>query len=133
MTVFATVLITLVAAHQVGDHWVQTQSQAERKSLPGWAGRRACAAHVATYTATALVAVLAVAWRTGLPLGAVHLGAGLAVSAVSHYLIDRRTPLITMCRWLGKSPVWLSQQGGFYAMDQSWHHGWLLIATLIVI
>src|SRR5690242_21078110 len=42
----------LYAAHQVGDHWVQTQDQADRKGRPGAEGRITCAAHVMTYTAT---------------------------------------------------------------------------------
>lgn len=49
----------LLVAHTVADHWVQTDAQARNKGLPGWPGRRACAAHVASYTATLLVFVLA--------------------------------------------------------------------------
>lgn len=55
---FAAVFVALYAAHQVGDHWIQTQHQADCKGQPGWAGRWACLAHVATYTATAVVALL---------------------------------------------------------------------------
>jgi hypothetical protein len=42
----------LFVAHQVADHWIQTQHQADTKGCPGWPGRIACAAHVASYTAT---------------------------------------------------------------------------------
>jgi hypothetical protein len=122
----------LGAAHTVADHWIQTQRQADRKGLPGWPGRLACAAHVATYTATALVALLALAWRTGLTLSPAHVAAGLAVSAVSHYVADRRAPLRWAADRLGKNPAWLERGGGLYAMDQSWHIGWLFVAALII-
>jgi hypothetical protein len=133
MSALSTVLVTLLIAHQVGDHWVQTQNQADRKPLPGWDGRIACATHVLTYTITALAALTVVAWQTGMPQHPAHLITGLGLSAGTHYLADRRTPLVVMCRWLGKSPVWLTQHGGYYAMDQSWHHGWLLIAALLIV
>ncbi|MEJ3745187.1 DUF3307 domain-containing protein [Actinomycetes bacterium KLBMP 9797] len=129
---FAAVFGALYAAHQVADHWIQTQHQATCKGKPGWPGRVACAAHVATYTATALLALLAVAWRTGLGLSPVPLAAGLAVSAISHYVADRRTPLRWMADRLGKDPDWLDNGGGMYAMDQSWHVGWLAVAALVV-
>ena len=122
----------LYAAHQVADHWIQTQHQADAKGGTGWPGRLACAAHVATYTATALVALLAVAWRTGLTLSPAAVAAGLAVSAGTHYLADRRAPLRRMADRLGKDPYWLVHGGGMYALDQSWHIGWLLIAALII-
>jgi hypothetical protein len=130
--VIAVAFAALYASHMVADHWVQTQRQADRKSLPGWPGRLACAAHVATYTATALVALLALAWRTGLALSPAHVAAGLAVSAVSHYVADRRAPLRWAADRLGKNPAWLERGGGLYALDQSWHVGWLFVAALII-
>jgi hypothetical protein len=128
----AAVFAALYAAHQVADHWIQTQHQADAKGGEGWSGRLACAAHVASYTATAVVALLAVAWRTGLALSPAAVVAGLAVSAVTHYLADRRTPLRWMADRLGKDAGWLERGGGMYALDQSWHIGWLFIAALII-
>jgi hypothetical protein len=58
--VFAVVFAAMYAAHAVGDHWVQTSSQAAHKGAPGWPGR-ACAQHLATLT---LVKVAAIAWRS---------------------------------------------------------------------
>ena len=73
---FAVVLPVLLVAHTVADHWVQTDGQAQGKGAPGWAGRRACAAHVASYTALTATAV-AVAWLLfDLPIGPVGFGAG---------------------------------------------------------
>jgi hypothetical protein len=129
---FAACFAALYAAHQVADHLIQTQHQADTKGLPGWRGRLACAAHVTTYTAAALVALLVIAWRTGLPLHPWTVVAGLAVSAITHYVADRRAPLRTLLDRLGKSPAWLDHGGGMYACDQAWHIGWLAVAALII-
>ncbi|MFF5125253.1 helix-turn-helix domain-containing protein [Dactylosporangium aurantiacum] len=127
----AAVFAALYAAHQVADHWIQTQHQADHKADTGWRGHLACAAHVATYTLTAVVALAATLAVTGTAL---HLGwtaAGLTVSAVSHHIADRRTPLRRMADALGKSPAWLERGGGLYALDQSWHVGWLFVSALL--
>jgi hypothetical protein len=128
----AAVFGALYAAHQVGDHWVQTQHQADHKDLPGWPGRLACLEHVATYTATAVVALAGLAVVTGWRADLLPLAAGLAVSAVTHYIADRRAPLRRLADQLGKNPVWLTQHGGLYQLDQSWHVGWLFVAALII-
>ncbi|MBL6277209.1 DUF3307 domain-containing protein [Micromonospora fiedleri] len=127
---FAAVFATLYAAHQVADHWIQTQRQADCKGQPGWAGRLACAAHVATYTATAVLALVFLIAGTGLRLDPSGVTVGLGISAVTHYIADRRTPLRWIADQLGKSPAWLDKAGGMYALDQSWHVGWLFIAAL---
>jgi hypothetical protein len=116
--VFAAVSAAYAAGHWAGDYWVQTHRQACAKSGPGWAGRRACAVHVATYTLT-LAACLAVAgWRLGLPLSPGWTAAGLGVSAVTHYAADRRRQL----RWLAT---------GAAHLDQAWHWWWLFAAAPI--
>lgn len=139
----ATTLPALLVAHNVADHWVQTGCQAGDKGLPGWSGRLACARHVATYTAcTAGVVGLLVALHLAAvtPAGFV---AGQAVSAVTHYWADRRTTLAWLARVLGKGKFYrlgaprpgrddnLSLGTGAYALDQSWHWLWLLIAALL--
>ncbi|MBL6277506.1 DUF3307 domain-containing protein [Micromonospora fiedleri] len=128
--VFAAVFVALYAAHQVADHWIQTQHQADCKGQPGWAGRLACAAHVATYTATAVLALVFLIAGTGLRLDPSGVAVGLGISAVTHYIADRRTPLRWIADQLRKSPAWLDKAGGMYALDQSWHVGWLFIAAL---
>lgn len=127
---FAAVFATLYAAHQVADHWIQTQHQADCKGQPGWAGRLACAAHVATYTATAVLALVFLIAGTGLRLDPSGVTVGLGISAVTHYIADRRTPLRWLADRLRKSPAWLDKAGGMYALDQSWHVGWLFITAL---
>jgi hypothetical protein len=111
---------------------VQTQAQADRKALPGWLGRLHCAAHVATYTLTALVALVTVGLATNTTVPAWQLITGLTVSAVSHYIADRRTPLRRLALALGKSPQWIEHGGGLYALDQAWHIGFLFLAALII-
>ncbi|WP_277670990.1 transcriptional regulator [Saccharomonospora viridis] len=105
---FAAVAVALVVAHQVADHWVQSSHQAGHKGKPGWEGRVACAAHVASYTLTTTMAVLVVWLALDLPvtLGGVLLGQ--AVSAVTHYWADRRTTLATLAERL--------RLGGFYGL-----------------
>ncbi|MFI5836904.1 DUF3307 domain-containing protein [Micromonospora sp. NPDC051300] len=139
---FAAVFAALYVAHQVADHWVQTQWQADTKGQPGWLGRLACAAHVATYTLTAAVALTTVVLATGLRLDPWGVAVGLAVSAVSHYIADRRTPLRRLAAALGAARFYRLGQPrpghddnpslgtGAYALDQSWHYAFLFIAAL---
>jgi hypothetical protein len=142
--VFASVFAALYAAHQVGDHWIQSGRQAARKGSRGRAGRAACAAHVATLTATKTLFVAAAALTLRLPWHPAWLAAGLAVDAASHYWADRRYTLAALAGRLGKTGFY--QLGaprprmddnptlgtGAYALDQSWHVGWLFVAALIV-
>lgn len=139
---FAAVFVALYVAHQIADHWVQTQYQADHKGQPGWVGRLACAAHVATYTLTAVVALTAMLLATGLRLDPWGVAVGLAVSAVSHYIADRRTPLRRIADALGAGHFYTlgtprpdhddnpSLGTGAYALDQSWHIGFLFVAAL---
>lgn len=137
-TAFAAVFCALYAAHSVGDHWVQTHHQASRKGGAGWAGRLACAAHVATLTAVKLAALGAVMAVTGLHLTPWAVALGLALDAGSHYWADRRITLLILARRLGKEEFYkLGARSqclgtGAYALDQSWHIGFLFITALII-
>lgn len=131
------------AAHQVADHWVQTDHQATHKGLPGRAGRAACAAHVAAYTAVNAAAVVATHRALGLPVSWRAVLAGQAVSAVTHYWADRRTPLRRLAERLGQGRFYALGQPregrddnptlgtGAYALDQSWHIGWIAVGALV--
>jgi hypothetical protein len=128
---FAAVFATLYAAHQIADHWVQTQWQADTKGQPGWPGRLACA----------LVLLATTYGATGLRPKPLELVIGLTVSAVSHYIADRRTPLIAIAERLGAIRFYalgIPRPGrddnpclgtGAYALDQAWHIGFLFIAA----
>ncbi|MEU5932827.1 MULTISPECIES: DUF3307 domain-containing protein [Micromonospora] len=141
---FAAVFVALFVAHQVADHWIQTQHQADCKGRPGWPGRIACAAHVATYTLTALVALAALALSTDLDVSPGRAAAGLTISAVTHYIADRRTPLKRLAELTGSAKFYAlgcprpgrddnpSLGTGSYALDQSFHYLFLFVAALVI-
>lgn len=140
-TRFAATYAALTASHEVADHWIQVDSQATAKGTPGPAGARACAAHVATYTATQAIALLAADRFLGLRLDWRRATAGLAVSAITHYVADRQGG-----HWRDKHPRgvvrlaavtghagWLERDpGAGYLMDQAWHKGWLAVAAAVM-
>lgn len=137
---FAAVYAALTAAHEVADHWVQRDKEATAKGDPGPAGARACAVHVATYTATQAVALAVTARTLNLELRPGRAVLALAVSAATHYAADRqgghwrdthprgvvRLAAVTgHAGWLERDP------GAGYLLDQSWHKGWIGIAALL--
>jgi len=148
LATFAAMFGALFAAHSVGDHWIQTHHQACAKGAPTAAGRLACARHVVTLTGTKMIALGLVMLVTGLRLDGPWLCAGLLVDALSHYWADRaashedRTTKVTLERlaerlkkngFYGLGDRLTAPTGtGSYALDQSWHIGWLFIAALII-
>lgn len=148
--VFAANFAALYAAHQYADHMVQDSDDATRKQNPGPDGARACATHVTTYTATTMLATVAVNRVLGIRLGWKGWLAGQAVSAATHYLADRgmqpgkpfRRVLDAhaMGDWIDTGGV-VRLEGGpaetrgpgtaAYAVDQAWHTVWLAVAALI--
>jgi hypothetical protein len=137
---FAAAYAVLTASHEVADHWVQVDSQATVKGDPGPAGAKACAKHVATYTATQALALLAADRLLGLGLSPRRAAAALAVSAVTHYVADRQGN-----HWRDEHPRgvvqlaavtghrgWLTRDpGAGYLLDQSWHKGWIAVAAMV--
>lgn len=135
---FAAVFVGLYAAHQVGDHWVQTHHQACGKGAPGWEGRVLCTRHVITLTATKAGVLGLVAAVCGMNLHPAAVVLALAVDAVSHYWADRRSTLLKLADRVGKGGFARLGDGvaapvgtGAYSLDQSWHVGWLLVASLL--
>lgn len=141
---FAAVFAALFVAHSVGDHWVQTDAQAQAKGRPGWPGRWADTRHVVTLTATKLAVLLPAGLLLGLHLSVWGLVAGLCVDAVTHWWADRRTTLAWLAKVLGSGDFYRmgaprpgrddnpSLGTGAYALDQSFHHLWLLVAALLI-
>jgi hypothetical protein len=137
---FAAVYAALTASHEVADHWVQVDSQATAKGKPGPEGVRACAAHIATYTATQALALAAVSRVTGARLSWKRAALALAVSAATHYVADRQgghwrdqnpRGVVRLATATGKGG-WLQRDPmAGYLMDQSWHKGWVLVAALV--
>ena len=134
--VFAAVFAALYAAHTVGDHWVQAHRDASAKGNPGWEGRIACARHVLSLALTKVAALALLVFATRLTLHLPPLLVGLVVDAASHYWADRRTTLQGLADRLGKGDFYRLGAGhlgsGAYALDQSWHVGWLFITALII-
>lgn len=142
--VFAAAFIALYVAHSVGDHWVQTSHQSANKGRPGWAGRLADTRHIATLTVTKVAVLLPVAWLLDLRLSVLGIVVGLGIDAASHWWADRRTTLAWLANVTGKGEFYrlgAPRAGrddnphigtGAYALDQSFHHLWLLVAALII-
>jgi hypothetical protein len=133
----------LLVAHNVADHWAQTPHQALTKGLRSSAGRVACLAHVAVYTALT-AGTVALLWVVlGLPISPAGFVVGQLVSAVTHYWADRGFTLVALAALVGKrefAALGAPRPGrddnptlgtGRYALDQSWHWLWLLVAALI--
>ncbi|SES20834.1 DUF3307 domain-containing protein [Actinokineospora terrae] len=141
--VFAAVLPGLLVAHNVADHWVQTDHQAAHKGRRDTTGRLACVSHVASYTVVTAVTVGVLWWLLDLRIGLVGFVAGQVVSAVTHYWADRRFTLAWLARLTGHArfaALGVPRAGrddnpslgtGAYALDQSWHWAWLLVAALV--
>lgn len=141
--VFAASWIAMFTAHQVADHWVQTHDQASSKGAAGWAGARACLAHVAVYTLCLTGTVVVTLALLGLPTNVWALAAGQLLSAVTHYVADRRTPLAWLASKLGSTSMYelgRPRPGkddntvlgtGAYALDQSFHMLWIFVAALV--
>lgn len=137
---FAAVFAALYAAHELGDHWVQTHHQALTKGRPDRTGRLACLRHVASLTAVKAVALALVAVVCGItfPAGGALVAVALGIDAVSHYWADRRSTLAALADRIGKGDFARLGDGmaaptgtGAYALDQSWHIAWLLVTALI--
>lgn len=103
---FSVVLPALLVAHAVGDFLVQTRTQATRKALPGWVGRSACLAHVVSYTMVTVVVVGCLWGSFDLHITPWGFVVGQLVSAVSHYVADRRQPLERLARLTGRGDFW---------------------------
>lgn len=140
---FAAVYALLRASAAIGDHWIQTDRCARIKGATDDApvtlvdpatdtktvhgtddGRRACAFHCLTYTATQGLALAAGSRALGLRLRPGPVAVALAISYATHYAADRRVPGGLLQR--------LADHGinGAYALDAAWHHGWETLAAI---
>ncbi|QXJ22524.1 DUF3307 domain-containing protein [Actinomadura graeca] len=137
--VFSAGFVALYAAHAVGDHWVQRACEAAGKGAASWRGRWLCVRHVVSLTVLKAAAVTLAAVVLGLAVDPLAAGLALVVDAASHYWADRRSTLLALARRVGKGEFAALGDGaaapagtGAYALDQSWHIGWLFVAALIL-
>ena len=137
---FAAAYAVLAASHEVADHWVQRDKEACTKGKPGPEGAKACAVHVATYTATQGLALLAADRLLGFGLRPGRAAAGLTVSAITHYIADRQgghwrddhpRGIVQLAAATGHRGWLRRDPGAGYLLDQSWHKGWIAIAAAI--
>ncbi|WP_411092253.1 DUF3307 domain-containing protein [Streptomyces sp. 049-1] len=132
----------LMAGHELGDYVVQRDTDAADKGKPGRTGRAACARHCLTYTATQAAALYAAHRLLGLRLNPGRAAAGLALSGLTHYAIDRcathwpedgpdAPALVRAAHALGKGR-WLQRDPGAAALlDQALHKGCIAVAAAI--
>jgi len=150
---YAVVLPTLLVAHNVADHVVQTDHQAASKAT-SWRGM---AGHVGTYHVVQVGALLALRGLAGVRPSWGRTVAGVAFSALSHAFLDRRWPVVALLRRTGSAgfaapkiqvdgygrahtggmPTSVTATGplplhGPYLADQALHHGCLAVAAAAI-
>lgn len=141
---FATAYAALMGGHEVGDYLVQTDAQARGKGAHTHEGRVACAGHVVSYTATQGAALAVLNRRLGLGIKPGRALAGLAVSGVTHYFVDRcagqwadaetdeAPAIVRAAHKLGKAG-WLQNAPDAGALiDQAIHKGCILVAAAVI-
>lgn len=135
---FAAIAATLTAAHHVGDFMLQTDHQAACKPGPedravvcseseSW---RALAGHIASYHAVQVAGLLVANRALGLKLKPGRVLAGVALSAATHAVIDRRWPV----RWWmdNTGSAAFREHGGAMHVDQTMHHASLWASALVI-
>ncbi len=145
-----TAFAALYAGHYLGDQWLQTHTQACKKSLdrPDAKVLEAhwnCFKHVFTYTLGGLVLFLGAAAWLDLPVRPGWLAAGIALNAATHYLIDLRSPLMWIARKMGRmgyiehcqvvrptGPERVGPGTGAFHLDQAWHFVWMFPSALLI-
>jgi hypothetical protein len=132
--VFVVALAVLLVAHQVGDHVLQTDRQAGGKAGRGRPALWAMAGHLASYHVAAAAALVGTFLVLDLPLTVAGVVAGLAFSAATHGLLDRRWPVRALLVRTGAARFAESTAPvcGMYAADQALHQAALLISALLI-
>ena len=149
--VFGAALAALWAAHDIGDHVVQTDHQAAGKA-GSW---RAMAGHLGGYHATQLAALVLLR-RLDITPSWKRTAAAVAFSTITHGLLDRRWPVVrlldaTGSRAFARPVITVSGKAlgdpqdagsveasgalpvhGPYLADQALHHGCLLVTAAIL-
>ena len=131
---FLVALAALLVAHQLGDHVLQTDRQAGDKAGQGASAVRAMAGHLAGYHVAAAALLLGTFSVLDLPLTWLGVAAGLAFSALTHGLLDRRWPVRALLVRTGSARFAESTAPvcGMYAADQALHQAALLISALLI-
>lgn len=134
LTLFAALFATFFTAHHVADYWIQTECQALHKHEKTWAGRAACAGHVAGHVITTGVLIFGLVLLLDFPVNALGYLTGISIVGVSHYVIDRRFTLRAFAGLVGKvfkGKVGYYDNGGAPFLDQSAHVFFLWLGALV--
>lgn len=142
------------AAH-IADHWFQTSHQAAHKADAGAMGHRAMAGHIASYAGAQAVALVVADRLLDMRLKPGRIAAAVAVSAATHWFIDRRWPVRKLAEAIGATGCQRDQRcadvthpldgsdcdggfhglggplGGAYVLDQSSHHLMEAVAAVV--
>lgn len=135
---FAAVYAALHAAHQAGDFLAQTDVQAQRKACradrptdcteaESWG---ALLGHITTYHLTQAAALLLADRALGLGLAPRRAVAGIAISALTHAMIDRRWPVRLWMDNTGSAAF--RARGGAPQVDQAMHYLALAMAAGVI-
>lgn len=135
---FAAVYTLLHAAHQAGDYLAQTDPQALRKpcaadrdvqctETESWG---ALVGHITSYHLIQAAALLLANRALSLHLTPGRAAAGIAISALTHTLIDRRWPVRLWMDHTGSSGF--RSRGGAPQVDQAMHYLALAVATATI-
>jgi hypothetical protein len=122
----------VLAGHFIGDWIVQTDKQAANKATSWWANQR----HMIGYHWTMWVIFLVVAVVHGLS-GDAYVAALqamlviIAVSWLTHSIIDRRWPVLWIMAHTGSEPFSKTPWGPM-AVDQALHLGILCLTVALV-
>ncbi|MFI5736136.1 hypothetical protein ACIA49_38840 [Kribbella sp. NPDC051587] len=98
LALFGTLHAVWSDVHPVCDQVVQRGRDAIRKGEPGPAGRAAAARHVASYTVGQILVAELVTRGLGYRVPGRAMLTGHLINAATHYVIDRRQPLIRLMR-----------------------------------
>ncbi len=127
--VFGTIMGALIAAHYLGDYFVQTHVQAANKGRRGtrlfnYIGRIHCLWHALTYTVTLGIVLLLVFDVSGVELTTqtqLIMWSVLVLNGVTHYVIDRRWTLEAFARLIGKGDWIDNDPEALPKLDQAAH------------
>ncbi|MEU0275941.1 hypothetical protein [Streptomyces sp. NPDC006307] len=139
---FAAVYALLAGSHEVGDYIVQSDTDAKGKGKPGPEGTAACLRHVTTYTLAQAAALLAANRLLDLRLRPGRAAAALALSAATHYAIDRcaghwadesdhAPALVRAAHATGKTEWLVKDPGAGLLLDQALHKGCITLAAAL--
>lgn len=117
----ATLAIGLILGHLLGDFMIQQHGWSARKAERTLYGQAHMAAHVLTYTLACWVAVYAAIHIEGLAIGHGAFAVGMAVNAVTHWVLDLRSPLEWIVRGTGHGGWLDNDPRAMFIYDQVLH------------